>query len=117
MSFFKWEELEAELITPKYSPARGPFVQGEKVMMGCFFYPAGGKVKPHAHPNEQIVSMVSGKARVRIGDEERIVGPGDVYMIPANTEHETETLEDRNVIVCKNVVPKWSIKEAQWEEK
>lgn len=117
MSFFKWEELEAELITPKYSPARGPFVQGERVMMGCFFYPAGGKVKPHAHPNEQIVSMVSGKARVRIGDEERIVGAGDVYMIPANTEHETETLEDRNVIVCKNVVPKWSIKEAQWEEK
>ena len=116
MPFFRWEELEADLITPKYSPARGPFVQGEKIMMGCFFYPAGGDVKPHSHPNEQIVSMVTGKAKIRIGDEERIVGPGDVYMIPANTEHVSETLEDREVIVCKNVVPKWSIKEAKWEE-
>ena len=37
-------------------------------------------------------------------------------MIPADTEHETETLEEREVIVCKNVVPKWSIKNAEWQE-
>ncbi|MBF0278879.1 MAG: cupin domain-containing protein [SAR324 cluster bacterium] len=116
MPFFKWKELESELVTPRYSPARGPAVQGEKMMMGRFSYPAGGVAKAHSHPNEQIVSMLKGKARVRIGDEERILGPGEVYFIPANVEHETETLEDREVIVCKNIVPKWSIKEAKWDD-
>ena len=116
MPFFRWDELETELITPKYSPARGPFVQGEKIMMGRFSYPAGGKAKAHAHPNEQIVWVMKGRARVRIGEEEKVVGPGDIYMIPADTEHETETLEEREVIVCKNVVPKWSIKNAEWQE-
>jgi quercetin dioxygenase-like cupin family protein len=57
-----------------------------------------------------------GRARVRIGDEEKIMRPGDIYMIPADTEHEAETLEDREVIVCKNIVPKWSIKDAEWQE-
>ena len=116
MPFYKWKELEADLITPKYSPARGPFVQGEKILMGMFFYPAGGKPKPHMHPNEQIVSIIKGTGKMRIGDEEREVGPGDVVLIPANTEHEGEVYEDQEVIVCKNVVPKWSLKEGDWEK-
>ena len=53
---------------------------------------------------------------VRIGDDEKLVGPGDVYMIPADTEHETETFEEREVIVCKNVVSKRSIKNAEWQD-
>jgi len=116
MPFFNWDELEAELITPKYSPARGPFVQGEKIMMGKFFYPAGGKAELHSHPNEQIVSVIRGRAKVTIGDEEMISGPGDVHLIPANTLHGGEILEDREVFVCKNIVPKWSIKDAEWKE-
>ena len=116
MPFYKWEELESELVTPKYSPAKGPSVKGDSVFMGHFFYPAGGVAKAHSHPNEQIVSIIKGKVRVRIGDEERILGPGEIYVVPANIEHETETLEDREVIVCKNIVPKWSIKEAEWED-
>jgi quercetin dioxygenase-like cupin family protein len=116
MPFFKWKELEAELITPKYSPARGPFVQGEVILMGMFSYPAGGKAEPHTHPNEQIVSIIKGKGWMRIGDEEREVGPGDVVLIPANTEHGGEVYEDQEVIVCKNVVPNWSLKEGDWEK-
>ena len=58
MPLHKWKELKVDLITPKYSPARGRFVQGERILMGMFLYPAGGKAKPHTHSNEQIVSVI-----------------------------------------------------------
>ncbi|MBF0278881.1 MAG: cupin domain-containing protein [SAR324 cluster bacterium] len=116
MPFFKWEELEAELITPRYSPAKGPSVEGEKIMMGCFFYPAGGKAEAHAHPNEQIISIFKGKVKFRIENEEKILGAGDVFLIPANAEHEMEIIEDTDVIFCKDLVPNWSIRDAKWED-
>ncbi len=75
MPFFKWKDLEADLITPKYSPAHGPFVQGERILMGIFKYPAGGRPKPHKHPNEQIVSIIRGRGWMRIGDEEQMWVP------------------------------------------
>jgi len=116
MPFFKWEELESGVITPKYSPVRGPIVQGERILMGYFTSLAGGKAELHAHPNEQIASVVKGLARIRIEKEEKVVGPGDVILIPANAEHMMETLEDFVSIACKDVVRNWSLKEARWEK-
>lgn len=116
MPFYRWNQLEADLITPKYSPARGPHVQGEKIWVGLITYPPGGKPKPHTHPNEQIVSIIRGTGRMQIGDEEREVGPGDVVLIPAGTEHWGEVYEEQEVIICKNVVPSWSIKGGDWEK-
>jgi len=116
--YFRWDELESELITPGYSPARGPKVEGEKILMGIFHFPVGKEAKPHTHPNEQIGYVVKGKVRSRIGGEEKVLGPGDVFLIPANTEHGGgEILEEMEVIVCKDVVPGWSLKNARWESK
>ena len=120
MSYFhRWDELETDMITPKYSPAEGQVLEGEKVLMAHIYLPAGPPAKRHAHPNEQISYVVKGRARVCIGNEEKIVGPGDVYIIPANTEHggeRGEIFEDLEVIVCKSVVPGFSLKNGQWEK-
>jgi quercetin dioxygenase-like cupin family protein len=116
--FYNFDEMESELITPAYSPARGPKVEGEKILMGRFFYPKGPGAKLHKHPNEQIFYVLKGRARTWIGGEEKITGPGDVMHIPPNTEHGGgEYFEDREVILCKDVVPGWSLKNARWENK
>ncbi len=117
MPFFKWEELKADFMTPAYSPGKGPTVQGEKILMARLSFPTGGQGKRHAHPNEQIIWVVKGKQRLTIGKETKVMGPGEVALIPANTEHETEILEDMEIITCKDLVPDWSIKEAKWEKK
>jgi len=72
--------------------------------------------KPHTHPNEQIQVLVKGKARYRVAGEEKVLGPGEAVLIPANTEHGVKVLEDLEVINCKNVVPGWSVKDARWEK-
>ena len=58
----------------------------------------GHKPRPHSHPHEQIVYMVSGRARFRVGDEEVILGPGEMLVVPPNVEHWAETVGDEPVL-------------------
>ncbi len=116
MPFFKWTDLEGDLITPAYSMGKGPIIKGENTEIALMTYPAGTSAKPHTHPNEQFQILFKGKARYCIGGEERILGPGEVALMPANVEHEIEVLEDLEVVNVKNVVEGWSVKEAKWEK-
>jgi quercetin dioxygenase-like cupin family protein len=60
---------------------------GEKMMMVLNSTLPGHTVPRHTHSHEQIGMVYSGKARLRIGDEERIVQKGDFYCIPSNVPH------------------------------
>jgi hypothetical protein len=42
--------------------------------------------------------MLKGKMKVRLGNEQRVCGPGDVVVIPGGTEHEAWVREDTEVI-------------------
>ncbi len=62
-------------------------LRSEKMMMVLNSTLPGHTVPMHSHPHEQIGMVYSGKATLRIGDEERIVQKGDFYCIPANIPH------------------------------
>lgn len=48
----------------------------------------GGSTTPHHHPvTEEIYYILEGEALMRIGEEERTVGPGDAIAIPPGAEH------------------------------
>jgi len=115
-AFFKWAEMKSDFITPKYSTGQGSVVSGERIEVALMFYPAGGGGKPHSHPNEQIQVTLKGKSRSRIGGDEQVRNPGDVVLMPPNTEHSGQTLEDMTVVNCKNIVPGWSVYHARWEK-
>ena len=57
---------------------------------------------PHAHPHEQILLLLSGRAT--LGDEVREVGPGTAIHIPPNVPHAIEMIEDSDVVSCKGIV-------------
>jgi len=116
MAFYKWTDLAADLITPKYSTAHGPNVCGEQMEVGLFTFPANTAAKPHAHPNEQVMVVLKGRAKWTVGDEEKILGLGEVVLNPPNVLHGLEVLdEELQVINCKTVVEGWSVKHAKWE--
>ena len=54
----------------------------------------GHEPRPHSHPHEQIVYVVSGRLRFTVGDEQTVVGPGDMLLVPPNVEHWAETIGD-----------------------
>ncbi len=47
----------------------------------------GCEVPWHQHPHEQGGMLISGRMQLSIGDETRIVLPGDMYLIPGNVRH------------------------------
>lgn len=50
--------------------------------------PPGGATTAHYHPRtEELYFFTAGTGRLRVGDEERAVGPGDCVTIPAGVEH------------------------------
>jgi quercetin dioxygenase-like cupin family protein len=105
MPFYKWSKMERGVISPQYSAAEGPTIKGGKIEVGRYRYAAGTGAKPHKHPEEQVINVLSGNFRVRVGGEERILGAGDAVLIPPNTEHEALAADSEvEIISCKNIV-------------
>jgi quercetin dioxygenase-like cupin family protein len=94
MPFFKLDELPAKVISPGHSTAYGPTVTGRELEMGYYTEPRGTGAKPHHHPSEQIILVLSGRMRMRIGSETRDIGPGEVALILGDEEHEQVALEE-----------------------
>ncbi|HEY69264.1 MAG TPA: cupin domain-containing protein [Anaerolineae bacterium] len=69
-------------------------LHGERMMMVLNVTLPGCTVPIHTHPHEQIGMVYAGRAKLRIGDEERIVEQGDFYCIPADVPHGDTCLGD-----------------------
>ena len=80
-------------------------LHGEKMMLALNATLPGHTVPLHSHPNEQIGMVYAGKARLRIGDEERVVQKGDFYCIPANVSHGDTCLGDEPFIMMDIFYP------------
>ncbi len=104
MPFYKWTELTDEVISPHYSTATGGTVTGEVIEVGRYRMAKGTGADPHKHPNEQIIYLLEGKLKARVGGEERIVEPGEVIHIPPNVVHEIRALEPTVFLSSKNLV-------------
>lgn len=48
----------------------------------------------HEHPQEQLGIMLEGTLELTIGDETRVLKPGQAYTIPGNVPHHATTSED-----------------------
>ena len=90
------EGLETIILTGLY---------GEKMMMVLNITLPGHTVPLHSHPHKQIGMVYSGKARLKIGDEERTVKKGDFYCIPANVPHSDTAISDEPFIMLDIFYP------------
>lgn len=61
-------------------------------------YENGNYVPFHSHPNEQSGYVISGKYRLKVGDQEDILNTGDSYSIPTNVSHSIEIIEAGEVV-------------------
>ena len=94
MPFYRLEDLPAAPVAPGHSTAHGQTVTGKELEIGIYTEPKGTGAKPHRHASEQMMMVLSGRMRIRIGDEVREVGPGEIALILGDQEHEQIALED-----------------------
>lgn len=66
----------------------------------------GHTPRPHAHDYEQIVYIVSGRARFTVGGESAEMGPGDVLLVPPGVQHFAETLGDEPCVDLSIFTPR-----------
>src|SRR5262245_1956352 len=100
MPFYNWSEMKRTAIH-----GRRPYDQRHEDRSGHYRFAAGNGATPHKHPEEQVINVVSGKFRVRVGGGERNLKAGDAVLIPPDTEHEASTVDGEvEVISCKYIV-------------
>jgi len=78
---------------------------GEQMMMALNATLPGHEVPAHSHPHEQIGMVYSGKARLTIGEEERLVQKGDFYCIPAKVPHSDLCIGDEPFVMLDVFYP------------
>jgi quercetin dioxygenase-like cupin family protein len=66
---------------------------GDRVMLTyVHFDRADALVPTHQHPHEQMGLGLEGEFELIIGDEARLIRPGDSYLIPGNTPHSARSV-------------------------
>ena len=65
-----------------------------------FEVPGGGLVDPHSHPTHEFYYVLRGRGTMTIGDEERLIGQGDLVHIPPDVVHSLRPVTDHAPIHC-----------------
>ena len=66
-------------------------VQGERLTLAVIELAPDAIVPEHRHVNEQCGLVIEGEVTFRIGDEERLLGPGGTWRIIGDTPHSVVT--------------------------
>ena len=87
---------------PGFSPIPGLVMQsvtGGKLMANWVTIEPNQVVPLHQHPHEQLGIMLEGELELTLGDETRLLGPGDAYTIPPQLPHSARTLDKGCVVL------------------
>ncbi len=70
------------------------FLRRPSLSMGVYRLPAGGVDLQSPHGEDEVYYVVSGKAQIRVGDEDRPVCSGSIVFVAARVPHRFHTIEE-----------------------
>ena len=94
--FESWEKVKAKEPVPG---VKMRVITAEKVQMVLFEIEPNSNIPEHAHPHEQMGTVLEGKILLKIGEEEKLIQKGDVYIAPSNVPHSARTLDEKAVVL------------------
>lgn len=62
-------------------------IHGDRMTMVFFRLQPGSGIPEHAHPHEQMGTVLTGTVELNVAGEKQIVGPGEAYHIPSQVVH------------------------------
>ena len=95
MTFLQLADIEEKELVPGYHVK---FVHSEHMTFAHWRIDKGATLPLHSHPHEQVANLIEGTFELQVGDETRIVGPGDVAVIPGGVEHTGTAITDCRII-------------------
>ncbi len=103
MSDNTWQVFDLDEVTSKLKGEAVEYLEFLNVPAlnaGVYFLAAGSRDMQAPHDEDEVYFVLSGKARMRLNDAERSVGPGSLLYVGASTEHSFfEIEEDMTLLV------------------
>jgi len=65
----------------------------ERMMVSVVDLEPHSVVEEHSHPHDQVGMLLEGKAIFFIGDEQKTLQAGDIWLIPGGVRHKVITLD------------------------
>ncbi len=66
---------------------RGRYFDSATMTFGHYAFDAGAEIHAHSHAQEEVWHVIEGTLEVTIAGETRLAGPGEVAIVPPDTEH------------------------------
>ena len=75
------------------------FLRVPDLSLGLYQLPAGGLDPQSPHTEDEAYYVVSGKAKIKVGDEDRAVQAGSVVYVARNVEHRFHSIEEELTVL------------------
>ncbi len=85
-----WKVFELSELIDQHDDKAVPYLEFLRVpSLSCGIYTldAGAKDLQGPHDEDEVYYVISGRARLRVGEEERNVGPGSLLYVRATSDH------------------------------
>jgi quercetin dioxygenase-like cupin family protein len=99
---YRWTDLAVPSSIPGGSIGLLP---GQRLVALYANLAPGTRVPYQAHPTEQLVHMLAGRLRIWIADEEHVVGPGEMVLIPPDVPHRGEAVGPEDAVYLEVLSP------------
>ncbi|EQD75472.1 Cupin 2, conserved barrel domain protein [mine drainage metagenome] len=80
------------------------FLSVGKVQLRHIEFEPGSLIPDHRHPEEVVTMILEGEMEMTVGGETRRVRPGEVFLVPSNTDHSGRIFGGRVVAVSWSVI-------------
>ena len=78
---------------------RGQFLSLGSHRMRRMVFDPGALIPKHRHPEDVVTLIFEGKMEMTVGCETRTIGPGEVFLVPSNSDHSGRILGNQVVAV------------------
>ena len=75
------------------------FLKVPDLSMGLYVLPAGGTDPQSPHTEDEVYYVVSGKAKIKVADEDRDVQAGSIVYVSKNVEHKFHSIEEELTVI------------------
>ncbi|MBU4074102.1 MAG: cupin domain-containing protein [Proteobacteria bacterium] len=95
MPFVRLSDIPEREMVPGF---RARFVHTERMTCSYWTIEAGATLPEHAHPHEQVTTVIRGKFEMAVDGETRAIEPGEVVVIPSGARHRGRALTDCYIV-------------------
>jgi len=75
------------------------FLKVPDLSMGLYVLPTGGVDPQSPHTEDEVYYVVSGRAKIKVADEDRDVGAGSIVYVAKNVEHRFHSIEEELTVI------------------